>query len=144
MLMAIGPRFSRSEAQSIECSTTRSSSAAAGADLDWDAALEGVGADAGLLLRMAGIFLAELTGMTQAARDAIADHDARGLEQAAHRLRGSVGHFGAQAAFAAAERLEEAGATGDLDGVDDMLRALETALDAARAELERRVARGAS
>jgi len=44
---------------------------------------------------------------------AIAQHDGQALQQAAHTLKGSVGIFVAQAALAAAQRLEDLGRQGD-------------------------------
>jgi HPt (histidine-containing phosphotransfer) domain-containing protein len=58
----------------------------------------------------------------------IAAGDARGLERAAHKLKGSVGYFGAREAMSAALRLEEIGRTGTLAEAGPALDRLEREL----------------
>jgi CheY-like chemotaxis protein/HPt (histidine-containing phosphotransfer) domain-containing protein len=111
--------------------------------LDWDRALEKVGGDETLLRELASIFLDAAPAMLAEVTAAAERGDAPALERAAHRLKGSVGNFAATEAFDAADRLERAGASGDLGEVADLLAALETALDEARAALRARTAGGA-
>ena len=76
---------------------------------DMAAALERVDGDAGLLKELAGLFLDECPQWMAKIRQAIDQRDAAKLHQAAHSLKGSVGNFGARAAFEAAQRLETDG-----------------------------------
>lgn len=94
--------------------------------LNLAAALDRVGGDSELLEEVAKLFLDSAPEMLGEVREAVARHDARAVEWAAHTLKGSVGNFGADAAFQAALRLERMGRAGDLTGSEDALAALET------------------
>jgi HPt (histidine-containing phosphotransfer) domain-containing protein len=74
--------------------------------LDPVAALYNAGGDAQLLREIAELFLAHSPGYLADIHGALARGDAVRLKMAAHTLKGSVAHFGAQAARQAAERLE--------------------------------------
>jgi len=63
-----------------------------------------------------------------AIRDAVVCGDAPAVERAAHKLKASVGSFGAQRAYRAALRLEELGDAGDLTGSKDAIPELEKAV----------------
>jgi two-component system sensor histidine kinase/response regulator len=97
--------------------------------LDFKAALEHVGGDTRLLRELASVFLAESAQMTGAIRDALAAQDPQRLRRTAHTLKGAAGTFGAHAAFAAAARLEQCGAAGDLAGAGPAWDELNGALD---------------
>jgi HPt (histidine-containing phosphotransfer) domain-containing protein len=62
------------------------------------------------------------------ARTALAQQEAKGLRLAAHGLRGSLGHFGAAEATAAAATLEERARHADLTGAAPALDQLEQAI----------------
>jgi HPt (histidine-containing phosphotransfer) domain-containing protein len=92
-------------------------------------ALANMAGDPQLLRELIGVFLAECPGWLGAARAALAAGNAAELRRSAHTIRGAVTVFGARPAVAAAQRLEEAGRSGELahagDAVADLERALE-------------------
>mgnify|MGYP001224698022 CR=1 FL=1 len=67
--------------------------------------------------------------MLSAIREAIAQGDDEALARAAHRLKGSVGNFGARRAVEAALRLEDMGREGDLSGAEEGYQMLETGIE---------------
>jgi CheY-like chemotaxis protein len=77
-------------------------------------ALESVGGDADLLTEIARIFVEESPERLRDIQDAVRAGDSGRLEQAAHKLKGSVAIFGATAASEAARILEMMGRSGDL------------------------------
>jgi HPt (histidine-containing phosphotransfer) domain-containing protein len=81
------------------------------------------------------MFLKDSPRLVKAVERAAARRDSDGLARAAHALKGAVGHFGAQAARAAAARLEDLGKRGERNGVKEGLADLVPAVDALRAEL---------
>ena len=107
-----------------------------GKGLDRDLALSRVGGDAALLKEIAALFIEDYPKVLEAIQAAVARGDAKGMERAAHGLKGSVANFGAQAAVEAAFQLEEMGHAGDLAGVRETIDALARALDELHAELK--------
>ena len=93
--------------------------------LNLAAALERVGGDNELLEEVAKLFLDSAPDLLGQIREAVARRDPQALQHAAHTLKGSVGNFGAEAAFDAALRLEKMGRAGDLAGVKEAFEALE-------------------
>jgi PAS domain S-box-containing protein len=81
---------------------------------DRDLTLARVEGDRKLLQEIVGLFCEETPRLLAEIQSSILHRDAKALAQAAHTLKGSVGHFGAQAAFEAALRLEVMGRGGDL------------------------------
>jgi PAS domain S-box-containing protein len=96
--------------------------------VDWAVALKRVGGDRELLRELAGVFLGECPRWMAELRQAVAGHDALTLRRVAHTLKGSMGQFGAEAAWAAALRLETMGRDGDLAGAPEACAALEEQL----------------
>jgi len=78
-----------------------------------------------LLREIAAMFMSDAPGMMRDVSGAVDHGDAPLLRQAAHKLKGSVANFRAQAAVEAALRLERMGASGDLMGAREACRALE-------------------
>jgi hypothetical protein len=107
-----------------------------GPALDREVALERVGGDPELLKEIAVLFLDHYNDWLGELREAAGRGDAKGVENTAHGLKGSVANFGAQAAVDAALRLENLGRSRDLTDVTPSLAALESALTALRFELE--------
>ena len=70
--------------------------------------------DRELMLRLVKLFMQQSPQLLQDVREAVGCGDARVLERAAHKLRGAAANFGAEAACAAAQRLEQMGRAGDL------------------------------
>ena len=98
------------------------------AAFDMAAALERVDGDAELMKELAGLFLGECPQRMAEIRQAIDQRDASRLHQAAHTLKGSVGNFGARAAFEAAQRLETDGREQDWGQAEQDWAALEEAI----------------
>jgi signal transduction histidine kinase/ligand-binding sensor domain-containing protein/CheY-like chemotaxis protein len=96
--------------------------------LDRAAALAQMDGDADLLAEMAEVLLRDYPGQLAAIGAAVRDHDSKGLERAAHKLKGSVGIVGAKQAFEVALRLETMAREGDLTRAEATLGALEEAL----------------
>lgn len=90
--------------------------------------LERVEGDRELLHEIIALFLAETPTITSALDHALAQGNSRALERAAHRLRGAVGHFGADRASDAALRLEQAARKGDLRAAAPLVAELKLAL----------------
>ena len=103
--------------------------------LNLAAALDRLGGDSELLGEIAKLFLDSVPEMLARVRDAVACGDARGLERAAHALKGSLGNFSAEAALEAAFRLERMGGTGELVGMEEACQALEREIERLRPAL---------
>jgi len=109
--------------------------------IGWDAALDLVLGDEALLCRMARLFLGQTDEMLADIAAAHRRGAAQDLERAAHRLKGSVGNFGAEEARGLAGRIEAAARAGDLHGAGTLLPPLAAAMAIVCAELEARLAR---
>jgi signal transduction histidine kinase/DNA-binding response OmpR family regulator len=109
--------------------------------IDPAALLEGVAGDRKLLRELIRVFLADSPQRLAEIREALRRRDAEALQRAAHALRGSVGNFGANTAFAASQRLEDIGRTRDLDVADEACVALESELSLLSGELRKLVKR---
>jgi signal transduction histidine kinase/CheY-like chemotaxis protein len=96
--------------------------------LDRTAALAQMDGDAHLLAEMAGLLLQDCPNQLSAIRVAVAHDDSKLVERAAHKLKGSLGIFGAKEAFEAALCLETMAGGGDLTRAEETLGALEGAL----------------
>ncbi len=98
-------------------------------------------AEPALVADLVRSFLAQLPGLLDAVRQALASGDARGAERAAHRLKGMSGALGALSLSAAAAALEDVARGGTLAAAPERLARLEE--EAARAgEALRREASG--
>jgi len=82
--------------------------------IDTASALARVGGDVEVLKEVAAVFLEELPESLRSLREAVTAGDARAIERAAHKLKGSVGNFAAHPAFEAALKLEILGRNGSL------------------------------
>jgi two-component system sensor histidine kinase/response regulator len=91
---------------------------------DSDDVLGRVGGDRELLRELLGIFRQESPRLLSLIVHSLRVGDAKGLEQAAHTLRGSVGSFGATTAAKLALALEMAGRDGTLTDASDHIAAL--------------------
>jgi CheY-like chemotaxis protein len=100
----------------------------AGGIIDHAALLAGVDGNRRLLGEIVRLFLADCPQLLTKIKETIRHGDAAALGRAAHALKGSVGNFGAKSAFAAAERLETMGRTGDLAAASDACVTLESEL----------------
>src|SRR5207248_2648635 len=100
----------------IDRDATEVAAVPAETDFDPAAALAVVDGDRELLRLTVDAFAAQADEMREAIRRAIAAGDASALSCAAHKLKGSLACLGANAALAAAERLEAVGRLGSCAG----------------------------
>lgn len=94
--------------------------------LDRAALFSQFGGDLELLQEVVALFLEDGRALMCGIRDSIARRDSYSLEQAAHRLKGSVANFYASAVVEAALRLEAIGHARDFAGAIPALTVLET------------------
>ena len=104
---------------------------------DGEGMLERVGGDHELLVEIVELFKAESPRALLEIRQSVAGQDASRLEQAAHKLRGSLVAFGADSAARAAFTLELLGRDGKLTGADTHIRDLEREIERLARDLER-------
>lgn len=95
---------------------------------DLKAILDRLGGDEEILKEIAALFIEDVPEMLAQIRQAIASGDASALEKSAHALKGSVANFGAEAAVAAALRLEMLGRSGQVKGASEIYGELEPAM----------------
>jgi HPt (histidine-containing phosphotransfer) domain-containing protein len=105
--------------------------------IDHAALLAGVDGDRRLLREFVRLFLADCPQRLAEIKEAIRRGDAEALGRAAHTLKGSVGNFAAQKAFAASQRLEKMSRDGDLDHAGEACVTLESELEVLGDELRR-------
>jgi PAS domain S-box-containing protein len=85
-----------------------------------------------LLRDVVNLFLDDCPKLLDGVRGAVERGDARGLERAAHKLKGTVANFSARAAYDAALRLEVMGREGHLEQARETLGRLDSALQELR------------
>jgi len=102
---------------------------------DREAALARVGDDEELLLELVKIFLDDYPINLSAIRSALAAGNPKGVEYAAHTLKGAVANFGADAVVKEAFELEQLGRTGDIAYANDNLQRLAAVLELLDLEL---------
>jgi HPt (histidine-containing phosphotransfer) domain-containing protein len=93
--------------------------------IDWKQALAAVDGDIEILHDLLRIFANEAPVTLEKLRAAVELKDASAIQFAAHRLKGSVGNFGARDAVQAAVSLEAMAKKGDLQHVAKSFRNLE-------------------
>jgi HPt (histidine-containing phosphotransfer) domain-containing protein len=103
--------------------------------IDEEALLERVAADPDFLSTMVDIFVADAPVRLDAIRAGLQQADARGVEQAAHSLKGALATMAADGAAAEAFRLEQLGRSGSLDGAAEILKSLERQVEEVMAAL---------
>jgi two-component system, sensor histidine kinase and response regulator len=96
-----------------------------------------VAGDRDLLAELVDVFRAEYPRLLANLRHAVENADARGVQEAAHAIKGMVGNFGAAAASEAARALEVIGQEGVLTGAGAGVARLEREID----HLERNLVR---
>ena len=100
-----------------------------------DTLLDIVDGNVRLLARVSEAFALQTPPLLDAMREALLARNAKALFDAAHKLKGSVSHFGT-AATELAQEIEDAARAGTLDVARELMPRLEEALE----ELERRLA----
>jgi CheY-like chemotaxis protein/HPt (histidine-containing phosphotransfer) domain-containing protein len=96
--------------------------------IDQEALLAGVDGNRSVLRKLVYLFLADYPQRLVEIKDAIDRGDADALSRATHTLKGSVGNFAAEKAFAAVQRMESIGRNGDLRGANEANAVLESEL----------------
>jgi HPt (histidine-containing phosphotransfer) domain-containing protein len=96
--------------------------------------------DEALVRDVVTIFADDAPRQIAALRAALATREARAVERAAHRLKGTASGVGAVALAAAAATLEHAARAGDLEKAAPGAAGLDAAFEAARIALERATA----
>ena len=86
---------------------------------------------------LAEVFFSEADMRLAELREAAGRGDAAGLTRAAHTLKGASGNMGARRLAALCQELEEAGHSGDLSKVRDLLPDVETEIPRVRTEFAR-------
>jgi two-component system, sensor histidine kinase and response regulator len=107
-----------------------------------DEILARVEGDRNLLAELVDLFRADSGRILSDIRRCVEAGDAKGLEQAAHAMKGSVGNFGAGAAAEAALALEVMGREGALLGAGACLAVLQAEVDRLKSGLVRVVEEG--
>jgi len=85
-----------------------------------------------LLRDVVNLFMDDCPRLMDGIRGAVERSDARGLERAAHKLKGTVANFSARASYDAALRLEVMGREGHLEKAREALGTLGTAIEELR------------
>jgi len=96
---------------------------------DHEATLKRLGGRAPILLALTRLLPVQAAESLLVMKQAVEERDAKAIEEAAHKLRGSFASLSSFPAHDAAHRLERMGNTHGLDDVDDALRDLEYELD---------------
>jgi CheY-like chemotaxis protein len=104
--------------------------------LDLDALIENFDGDRELVSMLAGVLEDSCSCQLSEMNDAVTRGDAEGLARAAHKLKGSVANFCADAAVDAANRLEGIAQTGNLSIAAGALAVLEKEIERLREELQ--------
>jgi len=97
--------------------------------IDTASALARVGGNVELLKELVALFLKDLPALLTNLREAVVAGDAKAIERAAHKLKGSVGNFSAHPAFGAALKLEILGRDGRLSEAERVYAELEKEIE---------------
>jgi two-component system sensor histidine kinase/response regulator len=97
--------------------------------VNWEAALEHVGGDVRLLRELLALFLEECPRWLAELERHLAASNAEGVQRTAHKFKGALLNFGAEAAGTSAASIETAGRARTLAGVDTMMASLRSELD---------------
>ncbi len=93
-----------------------------------EGALAMLDGDTELFAELVKLFLTESVELQDQIRDAIEGRDAKGVERAAHSLKGSAAAFCGESTRAVAQKLETVGASGNLDQAGDLFVELQDEL----------------
>jgi len=105
--------------------------------VDRDALMTRLDGDGRLLAEIVDLFLQSSPQLMRDIRKALSARDRKGLQRAAHTLKGAVSNFGAQTVWAAALKMEKIGQSGNLSQGRQALSVLEKELGRLRKELVR-------
>ena len=93
---------------------------------DREAALAMIDGDTELFGELVELFMTESVELLDQVRKAIAQRDTKGLERAAHSMKGSAAAFCGKSARVVAQTLEDMGKRGDFDQAEAVADELET------------------
>jgi HPt (histidine-containing phosphotransfer) domain-containing protein len=82
-----------------------------------------------ILVNVIGVFLESYPETMASLRDAVAAHDAAGVEESAHKLKGAICNLAWGKAFDTARDLEHMGREGRSDEVDETFAILEAEME---------------
>ncbi|HEV8701170.1 MAG TPA: response regulator [Candidatus Polarisedimenticolia bacterium] len=105
--------------------------------VDRDALMSRLDGDTRLLSEIVELFLRSSPQLLRDVKKALAARDRKGLQRAAHTLKGAVANFGARTVWAAALKLEKIGQNGNLAHGRQALSVLEKELGRLKKELVR-------
>ncbi len=104
--------------------------------IDWNRGLAQVDGDRKLFRDLLALFVQEVPSLLDTIRRAVARKDAGGIEQSAHRLKGSVSNFAAGQVLKAAFRLEQMARANDLAHAEEAFEAIEKEVGRVLASIE--------
>jgi CheY-like chemotaxis protein len=104
--------------------------------VDWDAANHRLGGRADVLSELSELVKVEAPALLIELRQAVEIRDFKGMQRAAHTLKGSVSYFGAEPLVRAALALEILGRTESLDNSTELLATLDHELARVLAALD--------
>jgi len=107
--------------------------------IDWEKAVKNFGGDEVAVSSLAELFVSEIPSSITAIREAIETKNIAELRRHAHTLKGSAAVFMAQRTVKTAQRLEQMGKVGDLDGVDELCNLLVNELNRLKTALIERI-----
>ena len=90
-----------------------------------------------VLAQVLRLFLADAPARIKKLRQAWTSGDAKGVQQAAHSLKGSAGNVGALALLAVCRELDDKARSGDLGGTEPLTTALDREFSRVEAEIAR-------
>jgi CheY-like chemotaxis protein/HPt (histidine-containing phosphotransfer) domain-containing protein len=105
--------------------------------IDEAALLAGIDGNRQILRELVRLFLGDFPQRMAEIKQAINRGDGEAVARAAHTLKGSVGNFAAQTAFAAAQNMEAVGKSGNLDVAKQAFLTLEAELALLAARLRK-------
>ena len=103
--------------------------------VDWERASQATGNDAGLLRDLIGIFLDELPDLLEQLSVAVNENEASAVMKVAHKLKGSVLFLNTKLPFDYAWKIEQLGASKELDDAGPVLFELKEHFHSLAAEL---------
>jgi CheY-like chemotaxis protein len=104
--------------------------------LDRQAILARVEGDTDLLKEVTNLFLEDAPRLMAEIKCSVEQKDAQALARTAHALKGSIGNFGAAAAFDATLQLETMGRRNELEGASEMFERLQKEINEVLPELQ--------
>lgn len=109
--------------------------------MDFDLLLERLGGDAALARELADLYIVEYPKQLADLQSALAAHDLKRVQQAAHKIKGTARNFAAAPAEECARELEETKEFGDGAAIAEITNRLSNELQRLQAALEQALAR---